>query len=423
MNGLEVILYVVLTILVFVVLGLAVVFFVLRKKEKEKINNQEDDDIAINSIEKEKSINSKNNTNGAKIVKDYDVKSVFDFMEFETVKDNMIVQKDGKRFLMAIECKGVNYDLMSEIERASTEEGFSNFLNSLNEPIQIYIQTRTINLEKNISNYKDRIERMRDQINLKEFKLKEYSQRPNVNEKILKDKQFELMREKNLYSYGQDIVADTKKMSLNKNVLKKKYYIIIKYFYEPIDVEDGNLLSEEEIRDAAFSSLYTKALSLISVLSGIGIDGKALNSYELIELLYNAYNRDDSEIFGVEKAIEAGYDEIYVDSQNVIDKKIQALNNEIQLRAQNQAKEVIETVMDERSKELNEIEDNIEDIIEDLAKSIISGAQEGIPSDVKVRAIEKIEENKAKRNKKKKGVEETDGKKDTKESIRKHRAS
>ena len=414
MNSLEAMLYGLLAILVVLVAVLAAVYFMLRKKEKANSNPQEKEVIETAVPQSTTAVNK------TKIAKEYETKSVFDFMEFEGVKDNMIVQKGGKKFLMAIECKGINYDLMSEVEKASTEQGFAAFLNSIREPIQIYIQTRTINLEKNIFGYKYRVEKIRDDINLKEYKLKEYAGRTNINEKVLKDKQFELLREKNLYSYGIDIVNDTKKMSLNKNVLKKKYYIIIKYYYEPSDQSEIVLLSDEEIREIAFSNLYTQAASIIRILSGIGIVGKALNSFELVELLYNAFNRDDSEVFSIEKALEAGYDEIYIESQSIIDKKIAALNNEIQERSQEEAKKALEKVMDERSQELKDIEENLDSIIEDLAKQIIQDESNNIPIDIREQSIQKIEKN-SKR--KKKGVEESNGKQTTKESSRKRRAS
>lgn len=413
MNNLESFLYTILILLIFVVIALIIVFIMLKKKEKE-INNLEEKELIGTESQ------TTTTTSTTKLAKEYEKKSIFDFMEFETVKDNMIVQKGGRKFLMAIECKGVNYDLMSEVEKAATEQGFSAFLNTLREPIQIYIQTRTINLEKNIADYKDRIDKLRDDIELKEFKLKEYEGRPNINQKILKDKQFELLREKNLYSYGADVVTDTKKMSLNKNVLKKKYYIIIKYYYEPSDSGEIGLLSDEEIRETAFSNLYTKAASMVRVLSGIGVVGRVLNSFELVELLYNAYNRDDSEVFSVEKALEAGYDEIYIDAENVIDKKIMALNNEAPERAKEAAQKAINQVLDERSQELKDIEENIDDIVAELAKQILADENTKVPQDIKDEAIEKIDKEK---NKKKKGVEETNGKQNTKESNKKRRAS
>jgi len=327
-----------------------------------------------------------------------------------------LFKNGGKRFLMAIECQGVNYDLMSEVEKASTEQGFASFLNTLKEPIQIYIQTRTVNLEKNIIQYKERLNKIRDGLNLKEYRLKQYLEQGNNSEKMLKDKKTEVLREKNLYNYGQDIIADTERMSLNKNVLKKKYYIILKYFYESTEANGDELLSDEEIRDVAFSNLYTKTSSLIRVLSGIGIVGKTLNSFELVDLLYNAYNRDDSEVFGIERALEAGFNEIYVDSQSVIDKKIEALNKEIELRAQNEAKQAVEKVLNDREKEMRNLEDNIDSIVEDLAKQIITDENTNIPINIKKLAVEKIEN-------KKKGEKGNNGKKETKESSRKRRAS
>ena len=82
--------------------------------------------------------------------------SIFNFMEFDNVEDNMILQKNGNRFLMVIGCQGVNYDLMSAVEKNSVEEGFVQFLNTLRHPIQIYIQTRSINLESSLQGYRKR---------------------------------------------------------------------------------------------------------------------------------------------------------------------------------------------------------------------------------------------------------------------------
>ena len=78
-------------------------------------------------------------------------------MEFDTVVDNMISQKDGMRYIMVVECQGINYDLMSEVEKNSVEEGFIQFLNTLRHPVQIYTQTRTINLDSSIQAYKEKV--------------------------------------------------------------------------------------------------------------------------------------------------------------------------------------------------------------------------------------------------------------------------
>ena len=42
-------------------------------------------------------------------------------MQFDKIEDNMIVQDNGARYLMVVECEGVNYDLMSNMEKAAVE--------------------------------------------------------------------------------------------------------------------------------------------------------------------------------------------------------------------------------------------------------------------------------------------------------------
>ena len=46
------------------------------------------------------------------------------------------------------------------------------------------------------------------------------------SEKELSKEKYELIRQKNLYEYGVDIINNTERLSLNKNILSKHYYII-----------------------------------------------------------------------------------------------------------------------------------------------------------------------------------------------------
>jgi O-acetyl-ADP-ribose deacetylase (regulator of RNase III) len=60
----------------------------------------------------------------------------------------------------------------------------------------------------------------------------------------------------------------------------------------------------------AFSELYTRAQSVVRTLGVCGVNGKVMTSNELVELLYMAYNRDEAEVYGLDKALKAGYDEL-----------------------------------------------------------------------------------------------------------------
>ena len=147
-------------------------------------------------------------------------------MEFDKIEDNMIVQNNGTRYLMGIECEGINYDLMSEVEKVSVEQGFIQFLNTLRHPIQLYTQTRTINISSSIENYNKKIEQIKDKLEDNKNRFNKMLQNGGYDRRDIDELRLEIARQQNLYDYGKDIVANIENMSLNKNVLRKHYYIL-----------------------------------------------------------------------------------------------------------------------------------------------------------------------------------------------------
>ena len=346
----------------------------------------------------------------------YNKQSIFSFMEFDRIEDNMIVQKNGNRYLMAIECQGINYDLMSRVEKTAVEEGFNQFLNTLRHPIQIYTQTRTINLDSSLQNYRGKVDSVKDEIEKKENHYKQMVESGGYTEEELQKYELEIKRARNMYEYGKDIIFNTEKMSLNKNVLRKQYYIIIPYYAN----EAGNeLFDKDEIKNLAFSELYTKAQSIIRTLSACSIAGRILDSYDLVDLLYNAYNRDESEVYGMRKAMQAGYDEIYSTAQDVLDKKIRALNEEIKEKGLEKARNVVDQVQSEKEKELEKMEKTFDDLIDDMAIRILQENEKYIGKDVSERAQEKVKQSARGRKTKEVGGNSDEQKK----TIRARRAS
>ena len=298
----------------------------------------------------------------------------------------MIVQKNGKRYLAVVECLGVNYDLMSRLEKNSVEEGFQQFLNTLRHPIQIYIQTRTMNLEKSIQTYKDKVKVIEEDYNKLSRQYNAMKQSDAYSEEDLKKEFFELTRNRNLLEYGKDIIANTERMSLNKNVLTKKYYIVIPYY-----AEETEKYSIEEIRNMAFSELYTKAQSIISTLSACSVTGKILNSNELVELLYMAYNREDADIYGLDKALKAEYDSLYSTAPDVFEKKLKVLDKEIHDRAIDLANQKIEEVKSKAQQKAEEKEDSMDDLIRKMAKIVLNENKAYVGGNIAKEAIKEIE--------------------------------
>ncbi len=322
----------------------------------------------------------------------YNQQSVFDFMEFDKIEDNMIIQKEGFKYLMVIECQGINYDLMSGLEKASVEQGFIQFLNTLRHAIQIYTQTRKVNLNSSLNNYKEKVEetkRKLEQMNARYDEILHSRERINPTE--IQKLQYEIVKQRNLYEYGVDIVNATEKMSLNSNILRKYYYIVVPYYAEDITI---GKYDKEEIKGLAFSELYTNCQSMIQSLGSCSINAKILNSRELAELLYVAYNRDESESYELEKAIRSGYNELYTTSQDVLDKKMKELDIVINERATILANSAIRDVVLETKKEreIKEKESQMDTLVDEMAKNMISESEGRLGKELAKKSIEKIDE-------------------------------
>lgn len=316
--------------------------------------------------------------------KGYNKQSIFSFMEFEDIVDNMIELKKGKKYSMVIECQGVNYDLMSSIEKVGVEEGFQQFLNTLRYPIQIYIQTRTVNLESSIETYKDKVKEVEDKYNRTAYELKKMKESGYYSEQQLEKLQVEMVKQKNLLDYGRDIIRNTENMSKNKNILNKKYYVVISYFTEELERND---FDKDELRGMAFSELYTRAQSLIRALSASSVRGRVLNSIELAELLYMAYNRDEAETYNIEKAIRAGLMDMYSVSQDIFEKKIKLLDEQIENGAIDIANDNIQKAKT-KLQEIAEKKANSKDVLmNQMAKRILEDNKEYIGEDIAEQAI------------------------------------
>ena len=382
-NAITNILFIVLAVMMTILFILVITFIVLRirmnKKPKEK-----NEKIKMKNKKEKKS---------STLSPELNKQSIYDFMEFDKIEDSMIVQKAGKRYIMVVECQGVNYDLMSGVEKVSVEEGFQQFLNTLRHPIQIYIQTRTINLENSINKYKERVKEIEDKYRQMEYEYNKMAEEGIYTREELEKQFFELTKQKNMLEYSRDLINNTERMSLNRNVLNKKYYIVISYYPEEANNEKYAI---EEIKNMAFSELYTRAQAIIRTLSVCSVGGKILNSKELVELLYVAYNRDESETFGIERALRSGYEDLYTTAMDVYEKKIKVLDKEIEERAVDLANEKIDKVKSRNQKAAEEREASMEDLISKMAEIILEENKRYVGEDVAEEAIEEIKEDRQK---------------------------
>ena len=314
--GLETIIYIIIVICVILALALVgVLAYVWIRDKKRQTGN----------IKTEGQI-----TNATSQTKLQGIESMSKFLDFDEIVDSMIVRKNGTQYVMVIQCKGINYDLLGEDEKLAVESGFTQFLNTLRFPVQLYIQTRSLNLKDSINQYTEKVNAVKEEIIKLDAKIKK--EKANGRLDLVRKLEFDRRRKLNILEYGADITNYVERMSQNRNVLQQNTYVVVAYYTSEFGGEIANY-SKEEVDNIAFSELYTRVQTVIRGLSAAGVSGKVINSEQLAELLYIAYNRDDSELTDIRKMVEAQYDSLYNTAKDVLDKQKEMIEEKIDKEA------------------------------------------------------------------------------------------
>lgn len=362
----------------------AVIFFTVTKKQEKAANLLSKDSSKENR-------NSKNNKNSEK-KEEVRKEDVFKFMEFDRILDSMIVQNNGSRYTMAIKCKGINYDLMSEVEQISVEEGFITFLNTLRYPIQLYVQAQNVDLKSVIQEYKNNIsgvksdfERLDAEYNkvLESFEstTQEIEKAENERNKVL-----------NVYEYASDIINYVERMSTNKSLLQRNFYVLVSY--STSEIAGADKFTKDELLNICYTELLTRAQAIISGLSSCSVEGRVLDSNEVADLLYMAYNRDDKGLLSVKEAIDSGFYRLYSTSEEAFFKRTELLNEQIEQEARIKSLAALKKAIQKgeystpkmKELEINErIAKQASDMVkhEDLPEQIKKEAQEDIAKEFK----------------------------------------
>lgn len=316
---------------------------------------------------------------GGKFHNVLNMESIYDFMDFDDIKDGMIIRSNGKEFVMVMECNGINFDLRSEEEKFAIEEGFQQFLNAITSPIQLYVQTRGLNYERLIKEYEEKLKEIEEDVEKSDLIL-EKARRQGNQEVVIKEIR-NRQRKQNIYEYAVDSIKSIKKLSNNKNVLHQKTYVVTSYNVSELGTR-ANDKSKEEIMDMIFNELYIRCRNLASALLSSGVTSNVLNSEELIELLFNAYNRDATEYMSIENYIKSDYDDLYCIAKEVIEKRKDKLKEEISLEAIDLATKSMIKATKKKREELEEIEKNRKKQVRKEATKYVDEYKDVIDEDI-----------------------------------------
>lgn len=360
-------------------LSLLVVFIIIRMRIKENERTAENSPKIIGG----QSNNQVKKTN--LITRDgKEIDSIYQFMEFDSITDNMIIRKNREQFVMVIECKGINYDLLSNDEKSAAELGFIAFLNTIRTPIQLYVQTRKLDMSNLLSSYSRRTEAMLDEISKIDAQIQ--LARQKGNEELLNKLMFDRKRKINIVEYSESIEEYTNKINDSQYMLQQKTYIVVSYYAN--EIGDTNKYSDLELNDLVFSELFTRTQTILNALTSSEITGKVLNSEELAELLYVAYNRESSDTYTLRNALDAQYDRLYSTAKDVLETRKQELKKQIETEALKLATNSI-TKADEQLKEERKLKAAE---IRRKAESIMADYKDDLSKDLYEKTIKEIRE-------------------------------
>ena len=160
------------------------------------------------------------------------------------------------------------------------------------------------------------------------------------------------------------------RLNSNQNILQQRTYVIVSFFINELGGSMENY-SKEEIDNMCFSELYTRCQNVSSSLMGSQVSSRILESEELMELLYIAYNRDESELYQLQKALDAQYDALYSTGKDVLQKKQEKLDKEINIAAIDMATDSILRADKQKQKEDLEREKDKTRAIKDKASELL----------------------------------------------------
>lgn len=211
-------------------------------------------------------------------------------LSIEEIKEGTMILKDSSlRAVLVV--SSTNFSLKSADEQNAIIAAYQGFLNSLEYPIQILMQSRKLD----INAYLD--------------KLRE----------IMQKQTNELLR-----LQTQEYIEYISKLVEYASIMTKTFYIIVPYSLVSVKTglfgkissmfnPAGTIKMKEEDFTAHREELYNRLNHIAQTLNGMGLRTMVLSTEELIELVYNSYNLESSSAIKI-KSIEE-LDVARVDSQ------------------------------------------------------------------------------------------------------------
>lgn len=190
------------------------------------------------------------------------------YLDIAEIKDDTLIMGDGT-LRAVIMVSSINFALKSEDEQNATISAYVSFLNNINFPIQIVVQSREMNIDEYLIRLR---QKEKEQTNeLLKIQTQEYIQ------------------------YITELVSIGK-------IMNKKFFITVPY--NPLTNKHKNFFRSMidilkpieyiKVKEKRFQQnkdeLGRRVENILNGLSSIGLNAIQLDTRSLIELYYNTYN-------------------------------------------------------------------------------------------------------------------------------------
>jgi len=201
-----------------------------------------------------------------------------DLVAIESIRDNTVVIRGGAMRQILI-VGGTNFSLKSETEQNIITQAYQNFLNSIDFPLQIIVHSRKINIERYLAGLEER--RAQESSALLQNQIAEYSEfiKKFVSDNAIMSKTFLV------------VVPFTPVGLPSKETVTN----FLPFFKKSKGGEERAAQAHREDFEHGLSQLKQRVARVEEGLVAIGLEAKALNNEELIELFYNFYNPETVE--------------------------------------------------------------------------------------------------------------------------------
>lgn len=195
------------------------------------------------------------------------------YLDIREIKNDVVLLKDGT-LRSVILVSSINFSLKSEEEQEAIIQGYVQFLNSFDFPIQIVIQSRKLNID----NYIERLEQAAKAQTNELLKAQTLDYTRFVREMVdIGD----IMSKRFFVVVPYSPVTNT----------KKSYWRRLREVFSPTKIIEV----KKEKFELYHGELVKRVGYVIDGLSSMGLVAVQLDTQSLIELYYTAYNPDTAE--------------------------------------------------------------------------------------------------------------------------------